>query len=423
MPRFFDWDAYLADGPAVDIPPALDPDLTAPMPYFGGKRRAAELIWERLGDVTNYVEAFGGSFAVGLARPAWHRARVETCNDLDGLLVNFWRAVAADPLGVADVCDWPVTEVDLFARHKVLVEARAGLSKRLEASPKFYDVELAGWWVWGASCWIGDGWCRAGCDGAPRPRQGNGIHGVAMREPAKRMPDIGGGRHWNGVDMQARPGKGIHREAMREPARQLPDLGGSTKGEATFPNAGKGVHAGGMRVQQKMPHLGGDHDHGRGVCSIERRTALHATFTRLAARLRYVRFPCGDYQRVLTPAVTWRHGLTGILLDPTYDEGEINYSVGGRISSEVRAWCIEHADDRLPNGDPAYRIALCGYEGEHDELEALGWECVAWKARGGYGNQRKDGENENARRERIWFSPACLKVRAAPPAEQLSLLG
>jgi len=37
------------------------------------------------------------------------------------------------------------------------------------------------------------------------------------------------------------------------------------------------------------------------------------------------------------------------------------------------------------------------------------WECVEWKANGGYGNQRKTQDNENAKRERIWFSPHCLK--------------
>ena len=57
--------------------------------------------------------------------------------------------------------------------------------------------------------------------------------------------------------------------------------------------------------------------------------------------------------------------------------------------------------------EPDMRIALCGYEGDH-EMPA-DWECVPWKAQGGYGSQRKDGENDNPRRERIWFSPHCLK--------------
>jgi hypothetical protein len=62
----------------------------------------------------------------------------------------------------------------------------------------------------------------------------------------------------------------------------------------------------------------------------------------------------------------------------------------------------------IPNkhdgNNPLLRIALCGYEGEHDMPKE--WDCVAWKAVGGYGNQSEN--NENARRERIWFSPHCI---------------
>ena len=47
-----------------------------------------------------------------------------------------------------------------------------------------------------------------------------------------------------------------------------------------------------------------------------------------------------------------------------------------------------------------------GYEGEHDDLEELGWSVEAWKAHGGYAN--RNVENQNKHRERIWFSPECL---------------
>jgi len=79
----------------------------------------------------------------------------------------------------------------------------------------------------------------------------------------------------------------------------------------------------------------------------------------------------------------------------------------------VRAWALEWGSD------PRMRIALCGYESEHDMPPD--WECVAWKARGGYGSQGgEDGRGrENSGRERIWFSPACL--RPDRPA-QLTLL-
>jgi len=73
----------------------------------------------------------------------------------------------------------------------------------------------------------------------------------------------------------------------------------------------------------------------------------------------------------------------------------------GEVLDDARRWCLEHgADKRL-------RIALCGYDGEHNELENHGWTVEAWKASGGYG-ARTDRGSENAARERIWYSPHCL---------------
>ena len=134
--------------------------LRAPFPWFGGKRRAASLVWEALGDVASYVEPFAGSAAVLLARP--HAPRCETINDRDGMVANFWRAVKADPSAVAHHADWPVNEADLHARHAWLIGQRESLTERLIADPEWCDARVAGWWVWGACAWIADGWCADG---------------------------------------------------------------------------------------------------------------------------------------------------------------------------------------------------------------------------------------------------------------------
>jgi pyrroline-5-carboxylate reductase len=42
--------------------------LAAPFPYFGGKRRAAPIVWRALGDPSGYVEPFAGSVAMLLDR-------------------------------------------------------------------------------------------------------------------------------------------------------------------------------------------------------------------------------------------------------------------------------------------------------------------------------------------------------------------
>ena len=85
--------------------------MKTPFPYFGGKSRIAPLVWTRFGDTPNYVEPFGGSLAVLLARP--FPARTETVNDANGFIVNFWRAVQAEPEAVAKWADNPVFELDL----------------------------------------------------------------------------------------------------------------------------------------------------------------------------------------------------------------------------------------------------------------------------------------------------------------------
>jgi hypothetical protein len=178
------------------------------------------------------------------------------------------------------------------------------------------------------------------------------------------------------------------------PPEQLPHLG----------DAGMGVHRklphlgdAGMGVHRKLPHLG---DAGR----VDEPTASE-WFRALSARLRRVRVACGEWDRVLGESVTIKHGITAVFLDPPYDEGEHNvtYSAesSGSISAAVRAWAITNGDN------PGLRIALCGYEGEHPMPE--GWECVAWKAHGGYGSQANGRGRDNANRERIWFSPACIR--------------
>lgn len=122
--------------------------LTSPFPYFGGKSRVAREIWRRIGDVGNYIEPFCGSAAVLLLRPQFHTMRMETINDADAYVANFWRATSRDPDAVAQHCNWPVNEVDLEARHKWLVTAarKREHAVRMRDDPDYYDARIAGWW-------------------------------------------------------------------------------------------------------------------------------------------------------------------------------------------------------------------------------------------------------------------------------------
>jgi len=154
----------------------------------------------------------------------------------------------------------------------------------------------------------------------------------------------------------------------------------------------------GQGVKRQLPNLG---DAGRGV---NRQRPLGEWFGALADRLERVRVCCGGWERICGPSVTTKLGVTGVFFDPPYsDEAgrdmDIYSTDSGTVAHDVRRWCIEHQDD------PKLRIALCGYEGEHD---LPGWDCVAWKAHGGYGSQGDVRGRANATRERIWFSPHCL---------------
>jgi len=369
--------------------------LRAPFPYFGGKKRAAPMVWEALGDVANYVEPFCGSAAVMLGRP--HEPRVETVNDFDCMISNFWRATAADPDGVAEHCDWPVIESDLSARHQYLVDMiRREWRERMTREPYLFDAKVAGWWVWGLCAWIGDGWCRVPEDAnkdVPRiiphlSGDGQGVH--------RKMPNISSG------------GVGVHSAAVIDDPSVI-----ITDGDLRVVAIG-----GAGDVPTRLPHMGGERGvHSdwaagdkRGVDSSRERAALTEVFARLKRRLRRVRVACGDWQRVLTPTLTWKRGVpTGVFLDPPYGEGSMDYSVGGNadvsITSQVRDWAIEHGED------PRFRIVLAGYEGQHDMPAS--WRVVEWKAQGGYGGGKGNEADANSYRERLWCSPHCQGARQA----------
>ena len=135
------------------------------IPYTGSKAKAAALVWQRFGVVARYIEPFAGSGAVALANPYGAPVNGEILNDLDGVIANFWRAVQADPDSVAEAADWPPSQIDLMARQQALIEARPALGDLLRRDPHACDLELAGWWLYGALHWLGSEFARDPADG------------------------------------------------------------------------------------------------------------------------------------------------------------------------------------------------------------------------------------------------------------------
>jgi DNA adenine methylase len=233
----------------------------------------------------------------------------------------------------------------------------------MKENPLYYDAVRAGWWCWGINAWIGSGWCE--------------------------------GEWWPGV-VGASKGTGVC-----DGANKRPHMGG----------AGQGVH-------RQLPHLG-----GAGQGEYERRGDVLCEWMRdLRDRLRNVRVCCGDWARICTDGAMAHGSAVGIFCDPPYSaeadrDNAIYRCEDDAVDHRVREWCIERtnaAENHVScRAGGRYRIVLAGYEGEHNELEAMGWRVVEWKANGGFANFAKgDKGRDNAKRERLWLSPSCLTPHA-----------
>ena len=341
--------------------------LKAPFPYFGGKSKAAPVVWSALGDVHHYVEPFAGSLAVLLNRP--HEANrpyySETVNDADGFIINTWRSIQLSPEETAFHASNPVFEADLHARHVEIVRWRElGQINHLAGDPLFHDPKIAGWWLWGMACWIGSGFAS------------------------------GKGPWWpdeNGFLVKRKSKPGV--------SRQLPHLG----------NNGRGVNNAEWREHGTEYH---------GVVMPK----LLAWFQALSARLRHVRICNGDWRRVVTSGAAETlsirsKGVVGIFLDPPYGDVRADglYTFDSLdIAKEVQEYALSVGDN------PKYRVVLAGFDTEHSVLCEHGWTEVEWFQKGfltgGMGNTKKKGTHQQ-KRERLWLSPHCLK--ADKPAEEI----
>ena len=358
----------------------LQNSAKAPFPWFGGKSKAAPLVWALLGDTDHYVEPFFGSGAVLLGRP--HPCNrpyfSETVNDADGMVCNFWRSIQFAPDATAEAASWPVIEADQSARQIALLRWRDGALDRLAGSADWCDPVMAGWWAWAVSVQIG-------------PFSGDGP--------------------WTVDPVTGR---------ILKQARTDTRVPGVNRVRPHISNNGQGVN----RASTRVPGVGDDPEFHPVTMPDLRRW-----FAYLSARLRHVRVLNGDWSRLATNGATKtlsvrQGGVCGVFLDPPYadaaDRANGLYAVDSlTIAHDVREWCLTHG------GDPDYRIVLAGFDGEHGTvLTDAGWTEHEWFTHGfltgGYGNtDRASGHQQH--RERLWASPHCLALETGPVVTQETL--
>ena len=287
--------------------------LRAPFQFFGGKSGIASLIWYAFGEVKHYIEPFCGSAAVLLANP--RPASLEVIGDSNGYIANFWRAVKYQPDLTWAEADYPVSHIDMAARHIWLSEpARVAALNGALMDPEWTgDARMAGWWVYGQCCWIGSGWC----DGKV-PHTSNA--GMGLQAPGQ-VPHTGNA----GMGLQA-PGKVPHTSDAGMGAQSPPD------GELLTPYQGRA------------------------------REWIRA----LSERLARVRVIHGDWTRCLNMHYGDKGKSAAIFFDPPYVSFERLYRDTKPVALDVAAWCAEH---------PEVRVALSGHVGDYD---LPGWQVVNW---------------------------------------------
>jgi hypothetical protein len=264
--------------------------------------------------------------------------------DGSGFIANFWRAVKYQPEKVSEWADYPVSHIDLGARHRWLMEQRTRIGLALHEHDWPGDAQVAGYWLWGQCCWIGSGWCEWDRKSSPRGMGKVPGHGV------------GNDHGINGLDVQM----GL-----------------------VATSAGMGIQAAGQ-----VPHAGNAGMGYNDLLTSSGRAAwlwLH----KIAARLERVRVVHGDWTRCLNNH--FGGDDTAVFLDPPYRSYEKLYGESAPVADAVEAWARENAH---------LRVALCGHRGDYD---LPGWDAVEWsRGRLTYsGSKTTDSEC-------VWYSPSCL---------------
>ena len=244
---------------------------------------------------------------------------------------------------------------DLTARHVWLIEWKNKNFKKLAEDSDYYDVKVAGWWVWGMSNWIGGGWC-------------------IDQNPSKKIP------HSSGV-------QGV--QAQQKLPKKRPRIGVT------------GYHAG-INQGVQANFAGGIDPFNCGERLIE-------WFQNLAQRLSKVTVFNRDWKSLTSPSVLGNTTTVScdvaVFLDPPYITDQRSKKIyqsdldatSDDVAKDCYQWAVDHGD--------RFKIAYCAHVGDFD-LPA-GWIEVTAELAG-----IRNSERKAERRDCIMFSPACARTGA-----------
>ena len=387
--------------------------LRAPMPYFGGKRRAAPLVWERLGPVDTYIEPFCGSMAVLLNSPYGKRPR-EVVNDYDGLVCNFWRAIQHSPDRVAYYADYPTSHIDLTARIKYVRDHTPGMREMMQEDYVWHDAQIAGFWVWCVSNSISLNQPFGDADSSAVKLPNMTSEAGTNTRPIMNSKGGGLGVQSQRLDLDtARPHYAPHPggqgcQAQRSDLEQsVPFL---TTGQGITANTKNTMGIAFPTSRQSVPFQSPHGVAAQGKVDTEYQhmtgDRLRSWFHALSQRLSKVYITARDWSTTLSPSVMGLTGansakVCGIFLDPPYATAtrKMLYSNDSLdIAPAVKDWAIAHAA-------PNVRVCVAGYIGDYSDWPE-GWQAIPWGIDGIRMGGTKDVEHD--RTEVLWFSPSCI---------------
>lgn len=168
------------------------------------------------------------------------------------------------------------------------MENKEKLVSALIEDPEWYDAKMAGYWIWGVSCWIGSGF----------------ISGKKCNKPQIYGP------------------RGVHKLGKR------PQISSSM-----------GIHKLGERPDNT------------DIYEKPYNENIYEWFKELSNRLRYVQVVYGDWKKACGDWSDKIESSVGVFLDPPYSEkmgrNTVYYKDNLTIAYDVRRWCIEKGQKEI----------------------------------------------------------------------------